>query len=57
MYFPLMIPASIYDLAKDAETARAEAEKLSADRAQLGVIEKLMREKRCPATLPAPAEE
>ena len=57
MYFPLMIPASIYDLAKDAETARAEAEKLSADRAQLADIEKLMREKRCPPTLPAPAEE
>jgi hypothetical protein len=57
MYFPLMIPASIYDLAKEGEEERVDAERLPADRAQLADIEKLMREKRCPATLPAPAEE
>lgn len=57
MYLPLMIPASIYDLAKEAEEERVDAEGLPGDRGQLADIEKLMREKRCPATLPAPAEE
>ena len=56
-YFPIAIPLWIYDSAKEAEGKRWEAEKLSADRAQLADIEKLMREKRCPGTLPAPAEK
>lgn len=62
LLFPIVIAAPnsieiIYDLAKDAERARAEAAKLPADRAQLRDIEELMRDKRCPATLPAPAEK